>query len=89
MPFGGATFRAGRISEGGRRLLADRLGRLSQRQIQDLFTGARFAEYHAPTEPGADVANWVRAFQGKVREIADRPPCPALTSADAPSRSRP
>jgi hypothetical protein len=87
MPFGGATFRPVHVSEEGRRLLGDRLKRLSERQVGDLFTGARFAEY-APMEPGADVASWVRAFQRKVGEIADRPPCPALTSSDGPSRSR-
>ena len=87
MPFRGATFRPVRVSEAGRRLLGDRLKRLSERQVRDLFTGARFAEY-APRESGADVAGWVRAFQRKVGEIADRPPCPDLTSSDGPSHGR-
>lgn len=89
MPFAGATFSPVRISEDGRRLLAERMRRLSERQIRDLFSGARFAQYHRPGQPGADLSNWVRAFQGKVGEMADRPPCPALTSSDAPSRSPP
>ena len=86
LPANGATFATVRITEGGRRFLAERLGRLSEKQLRDLFTGARFAEYHAASDPGADVLNWVRAFQGKVREIRDRPPCPALTSGAGASR---
>lgn len=87
MPYRGGTFSAVRISEDGRRLLAGLMRRLSERQIRDLFAGARFAQFHRPTEPGADLSNWVRAFQRKVGEIADRPPCSSLTSSDAPSRS--
>ena len=86
LPANGATFATVRITEGGRRFLAERLGRLSEKQLRDLFTGARFAEYHPASDPGADVSNWVRAFQEKVREIRDRPPCPALTSGAGASR---
>jgi hypothetical protein len=89
LPFGGATFTNVRITEAGRRFLADRLGRLSERQIRDLFTGARFAEFHAPGDPGGDLGNWVRAFEHKVHEIADRPPCPDLTSSAEPVPSPP
>jgi hypothetical protein len=91
MPWGGATFEDVRITEGGRQFLAERLGRLSEPQIRGLFTGARFGEFHPLFGSGADVSAWVRTFQRKVGEIADRPPCPELTSA-APSpnpRSRP
>ena len=77
MPFSGATFPTRRIGEEGRKFLADKLGRLSAAQIRTLFMAARFPEYHARRDPGADVESWVRAFQDKVREIADRPPCPA------------
>jgi hypothetical protein len=81
MPFGGATFAAIRIGEDGRRFLADKLQRLSEAQIRALFTAARFAEYHSPRDPGADISNWVIAFQQKVRQIADRPPCPPSGAA--------
>ena len=77
MPYAGATFGTVRIKEAGRRFLADELQQLSEVQIRALFTAARFPEYHSRRDPGADVANWVRAFQQKVREIADRAPCPA------------
>lgn len=76
MPFGGATFAATRISEEGRRFLADKLGRLREAQIRALFEAARFPAYHSRRDAGADVSAWVRAFQAKVAEIADRPPCP-------------
>jgi hypothetical protein len=77
MPFAGATFGTARITEAGRLFLADSLRQLSEAQIHALFTAARFPEYHSRWDAGADVANWVRAFQQKVREIADRQPCPS------------
>lgn len=76
LPFAGATFPATRISEDGRRFLAGKLALLTEEQMRALFTGARFPEHHSPREAGADVESWVRAFQQKVREIADRGPCP-------------
>jgi hypothetical protein len=77
MPFSGATFRTSRISEAGRLFLADKLRRLREEQIRALFEAARFPAYHSPRDPGADVGNWVQAFQAKVREISDRMPCPS------------
>ncbi len=68
MPYHGAGFPALSISEGGRALLASRLRQLSERQITDLFVGARFP----------DPAAWVQAFFAKVAVIADRPACPSL-----------
>lgn len=76
MPFGGATFAPVKIRDEGRRFLAGLLGQLTEAQVQALFTAARFGEYHARGKAGADVAGWVGAFQRKVREIADGPPCP-------------
>jgi len=89
MPFGGATFRTATISEEGRRFLADKLGLLHEAQIRALFASARFPEYHSRGDAGADVENWVRAFQHKVREIADRPPCPPPASPTSGARSSP
>ena len=65
------------ISEAGRVFLADRLKRLSEAQVRALFVAARFPEYHSGKGAGADAGSWVRAFQAKVREIADRAPCPS------------
>jgi len=77
LPYEGSTFPDTRISEEGRRFLADRLGRLSAQQIRDLFEGARVQRYPHADPASADVSNWVRAFQEKVRAIRDRAPCPA------------
>ena len=77
MPFGGATFAPVRIREEGRQFLAGLLGQISEAQLRTLFAAARFPEYHSRREDGKDVGNWARAFQQKVREIADRAPCPS------------
>src|SRR6185436_2568967 len=76
LPYQGATFRDTIISEQGRRLLADELKQLRADQLRDLFTTAGFTEFVKSSEAGRDVNNWVAAFQDKVRQIADRPPCP-------------
>lgn len=67
LPHDGGTFEDVQISDRGRRLLADRLVRLSARQIETLFVEGRFA---------GDIEQWVTTFQRKVNEIAVRPPCP-------------
>jgi hypothetical protein len=76
LPFQGATFRDTTIGEGGRRFLADELKQLRPEQVRDLFTAAGFPEYVKSSPAGRDVNNWVAAFEDKVRQIADRPPCP-------------
>ena len=76
LPFQGATFRDTVVSESGRRLLADELKQLRTEQVRDLFTAAGFTEYMKSSKAGRNVDNWVSAFEDKVRQIADRPPCP-------------
>ena len=76
LPFQGATFRDAAISEGGRRFLADLMKQLRPAQIQDLFTASGFTRFARSSAAGRDVNNWVAAFEDKVRQIADRPPCP-------------
>jgi hypothetical protein len=75
-PLHGATFREAEISESGRRFLAARLGRLRRNQIRDLFEGAGFARYGEASAASRDVEQWVAAFEEKVRQITERPPCP-------------
>jgi hypothetical protein len=77
MPFNGATFGSARISESGRRFLADKLTRLSEAQLRTLFLAARFPEFHGDGSAGGDVSKWVEALRGKIREIAERAPCPS------------
>lgn len=66
MPYGGATFKDVQISEGGRRLLGDRLKQLTPAQIESLFKAAALD----------DVPRWVAAFHDKVQQISNRKPCP-------------
>jgi hypothetical protein len=64
-----------KISEAGRRFLADLLLQLSRHQIRDLFDVARFpARTRALNDsPGKDpLGAWVAAFEHKVQEIATR-----------------
>lgn len=68
LPHMGGTFGDVEISEAGRRVLAERLTRVSTGQIERLFAEARF-----PGDPG----EWAAVFERKVAEIAARPPCPA------------
>jgi hypothetical protein len=75
-PYQGATFGEAHIGEEGRRFLGDRLRQLSHAQIVALFRGARFPEYRKQSERGRDVENWAAAFEDRVRQIVDRPPCP-------------
>jgi hypothetical protein len=77
LPSGGATFAPVVITEGGRRLLASLLGQLSDRQLTDLFTGARFDKLKTFFPSRTDtITDWVRVFKVRVREISDGPPCP-------------
>ena len=65
----GATFEDTRISEKGRRFLADRLSRLRDAQIDALFRGARF-DQHDGTIP-----EWTALFKTRVQAIASGPAC--------------
>jgi hypothetical protein len=77
LPLRGATFAPVTITEAGRRHLASLLGQLTDQQLADLFTGARFDKMKAFVPSRQDtVADWVRVFNLKVREISDGPACP-------------
>ena len=80
LPYGGSSFHDVQISEEGRVFLADRLAKLSEEQIRQLFTGARVISAPHEDPRAGDVEQWVRAFQDKRRAIADRPPCPSALS---------
>lgn len=70
-----ATLKHPRISEAGRRFLSDLLGRLSDKQIADLFTAARVDRRHEDPEKNRPMADWVRVFKDKRDQIA-RARCP-------------
>ena len=70
-----------RISEEGRKFLADLLVQLTDAQLRDLFTVARFADgplrMRSPDgTPEATVAAWVDTFKRKRDEIV-RAHCPS------------
>ena len=69
MPYGGGTFNDVTITEGGRRLLGERLRQISPEQIGSLFDAAGLK----------NVPQWVSVFQDKVRQIVERPSCPSTT----------
>jgi hypothetical protein len=77
LPHGGATFPVTQITEDGRRHLGRLLAGLSERQIGDLFSGARFDSRRTLFTDVRPVADWVRVFKSKVRAITDGPPCPS------------
>ena len=79
LPFDGATFGQATISEEGRRFLADKLSKLSDRQITDLFTTARFDDAIGLLRRSSTIADWVQTFKERVRQIADGSPCPSTT----------
>jgi hypothetical protein len=60
-----------RISEGGRKFLADLLNQLSDAQIRDLFDVARFTQ----RDPSASLSDWINAFKAKREAISTRT-CP-------------
>jgi hypothetical protein len=57
-----------RISEGGRKFLADLLNKLSDQQIRDLFEVARFTR----RDKGSTLDGWVDAFKQKRDEVSNR-----------------
>ena len=67
LPYHGATFTPVKITEAGRQHLGGLLSRLSDRQIEDLFRGARFDQ---PTGliglHASPIPEWVRVFKAKV-----------------------
>ena len=77
LPYEGATFKPVKVTEAGRRHLATLLGQLSDDQISGLFAGARFDQSKGLVGfTASPIADWVRVFKQKVREISDGPSCP-------------
>jgi len=73
MPYDGGTFDDVRISEEGRRLIGDRLKQIPRTQVEALFKTAQLEDF----------PEWVATFEDKVRQIADRPSCPATTKTSS------
>jgi hypothetical protein len=77
LPFEGATFGQARVTESGRRFTAALVSRISDDQLTELFTHARFAEERGPFNVSSPISEWVRVFKAKVRAISEGPQCPA------------
>ena len=69
LPFSGATFEDAIVSEDGRRLLLNRLNRITEDRLRRIFTDARFPEFHSATDDRRDLDAWVEAFQYRVMQI--------------------
>jgi hypothetical protein len=67
LPHHGGTFGAARVSESGRQFVIRLLNQLTDAQIEDLFSGARFDQ---------PVSGWARAFRFRQKQISDGPACP-------------
>jgi hypothetical protein len=78
MPYEGGRFAPVQISEEGRALLAGKLTQFSEQQIRALFEGAHFPP--AGGDRKGDVSSWVKTFQDKVRQIAERSCPPSVLS---------
>ena len=76
LPYGGGTFGPTRVSERGRRFLAKLLEQLSDAQLADLFSGARFDKPRSPLKGTTSIQEWVRVFKSRVQTISEGPPCP-------------
>ena len=66
LPYGGGTFAETRVSEPGRQFVIRLLNQLTDAQVEDLFSGARF-------DP---VSEWARVFRLRQKQISDGPACP-------------
>jgi hypothetical protein len=53
------------------------LSQLSEAQILTIFKAADFPD-PATGQMNGSVTLWAKAFEDKVRQIADRPACPAI-----------
>ena len=77
LPHGGGTFPTTRISEKGRQFIAKLLGQLTDRQVEELFSAARFDKQDGFLSAAAPVSEWVRVFKRRVHELSDGPACPS------------
>ena len=78
LPYHGATFQPVKVTDAGRKHLGGLLSQLTDRQLDELFRGARFD--HSTGLIGGvkatPIDEWVKAFKVKVGQITDGPPCP-------------
>jgi hypothetical protein len=75
-PYDGATFEAVQVTEGGRQMLGKLLAQLTDAQLRELFSAARFDKRRGIFTTSRPVSEWVRVFKARVRQITEGPACP-------------
>jgi hypothetical protein len=75
LPWGGATFPTQTISEEGRVFLLSLLEQLTNRQLRDLFSGAKVESSEGITAEARRPEAWAAAFEDKIRQIREAGPC--------------
>ena len=75
LPFDGATFPDGQISEDGRQFALKLLRQLTPQQLNTLFEASGVTAFPAIAAIGKDPRNWTDAFLDKVRQIESGGPC--------------
>lgn len=83
LPWKGGTFPDVRISEEGRRQLADGLTAIRDDDLRAIFRAARFPEFQTATDDAEDLRQWVTTFRMRAREIADAGPCPEIKNHES------
>ena len=75
LPFKGATFPDGQISEEGRQLALKLLRQVTPPQLNTLFEASGVTAFPHIAAIGKDPQNWTNAFLDKVKQIEDAGPC--------------
>ena len=75
LPWGGGTFPDAHISEEGRLLLLGLLERLTQPQLETLFSASRITSLQSTTYESRTASAWAHAFLDKVRQVRNAGPC--------------
>jgi hypothetical protein len=78
LPARGATFGSARVGEEGRIFLSRLLASLTDNQLVDLFSGARFDQRRGPLTPQWAAEDWARVFKARLDAIAQGPACPPV-----------
>jgi len=76
LPYGGGTFGPTRVSERGRRFFVKLVGELTDAQLTELFSWARFDKSRSVWKQASPVSEWVRVFRKRARAISEGPQCP-------------
>ena len=71
LPYEGASFKDAVISEAGRAQLAARLGTMSDADVRELFSYARFPEQQSATDDEKSLEAWTETFRHRANQIVN------------------